>query len=223
MKIVAFVPIKMNNERLPGKNTKSFKNGKPLISYILETLEKVQGLDEIYVYCSNEVICKYMPKGIKFLKRDTYLDLSTTSFNEVMSTFVDKVDADYYILTHATAPFISVATFEKAIEAIKTGQYDSVLTVSELKEFMWKDDQPINYSPDAIPRTQDLEPYYCETCGMYMFSKELMQKENRRIGHRPYLLKVSKIEALDINEPIDFDICNAVYNMLLKEENNEEL
>ena len=90
-------------------------------------------------------------------------------------------------------------------------------TVSELKEFMWKDNQPINYSPEAIPRTQDLEPYYCETCGMYMFSKELMQKEHRRIGHRPYLIPVSKIEALDINEPIDFDICNAVYNMFLKE------
>lgn len=214
MKIVAFVPIKMNNERLPGKNVKAFDNGKPLISYILGTLKQVKGLDGIYVYCSNEKICDYIPDGVQFLEREPYLDLSTTSFNEVLSTFVEKVDADYYILTHATAPFISAATFEKAIEVIKSGEYDSALTVSELKEFMWKDNQPINYSPDAIPRTQDLEPYYCETCGMYMFSKELMQKENRRIGHRPYLLSVSKIEALDINEPVDFDICNAVYNMM---------
>jgi len=214
MKIVAFVPIKMNNERLPGKNVKAFDNGKPLITYILDTLKQVQGLDDIYVYCSNEQICDYIPEGIRFLEREPYLDLSTTSFNEVLSTFVEKVDADYYILTHATAPFISAGTFEKAIEVIKRGEYDSALTVSELKEFMWKNNQPINYSPVAIPRTQDLEPYYCETCGMYMFSKELMQKENRRIGHRPYLLPVSKIEALDINEPIDFEICNAVYNMM---------
>ena len=58
MKIVAFVPIKMNNERLPGKNTKSFDNGEPLIYYILDTLRKVNELDEIYVYCSSEEICK---------------------------------------------------------------------------------------------------------------------------------------------------------------------
>lgn len=217
MKIVAFVPIKMNNERLPGKNTKSFDNGEPLIYYILDTLRKVNGLDEIYVYCSNEEICKYIPEGIKFLKRDSYLDLSTTSFNKVLSTFAEKVKADFYILTHATAPFISAETFYKTIEIIKTGKYDSVLTVSELKEFLWKNNEPFNYSPEDIPRTQDLEPLYSETCGMYAYSRNLILNENRRIGHRPYLLNVSKIEALDVNEPIDFEICNAVYNIMNKD------
>ena len=46
-KIVAFVPLKLNNERLPGKNTKSFDNGKPLLSYILSSLTCVEGIDEI--------------------------------------------------------------------------------------------------------------------------------------------------------------------------------
>lgn len=44
MKTVAFIPIKMNNERLPGKNTKGFSNGRPLISYILETLNQTNGI-----------------------------------------------------------------------------------------------------------------------------------------------------------------------------------
>lgn len=214
MKIVAFVPIKMNNERLPGKNTKSFDNGEPLLTYILKTLKRVNELYGIYVYCSNEAICEYLPDGVEFLKRDEYLDLSTTSFNEVLSTFAEKIEADYYILTHATAPFISSDTFDKAISAIKSDEYDSALSVSELKEFIWKDNKPFNYSPESIPRTQDLEPLYCETCGMYVYSRELILKENRRIGHNPCLIPVSKIEALDINEPIDFEICNAVYNML---------
>lgn len=221
MKIVAFVPIKMNNERLPGKNTKSFDNGEPLIYYILNTLSKVKGLDEIYVYCSNDDICNFIPEKVKFLKREEYLDLSTTSFNEVLTTFSEKVEADYYILTHATAPFISKESFEKAIEIILTTDHDSVLTVSELKEFLWKDGKPFNYSPEKIPRTQDLESMYTETCGMYLYSRDLILKENRRIGHNPYLLKVSKIEALDVNEPIDFEICNAVYNALNKDVHNE--
>ena len=123
LKIVAFVPIKMNNERLPGKNTKSFCNGQPLIHYILSTLLKVEDLDEIYVYCSSTDICNYIPDGVKFLKRESYLDLSTTSFNEVLTTFAEKIEADYYILTHATAPFISAETFNKAIKVIKSGYY----------------------------------------------------------------------------------------------------
>ena len=43
------------------------------------------------------------------LSMHPYLDLSTTSFNEVLTTFAEKVDADVYILTHATAPFISAS------------------------------------------------------------------------------------------------------------------
>ena len=42
MKTVAVVPIKMNNERLPGKNTKCFDNGEPLIKYVLSSLSKVK-------------------------------------------------------------------------------------------------------------------------------------------------------------------------------------
>lgn len=33
----SFVPMKLNNQRLPQKNTKSFTNGKPLCHYILAT------------------------------------------------------------------------------------------------------------------------------------------------------------------------------------------
>ena len=36
MKVVALVPIKMNNERTPGKNTKRFHDGTPLIQCILK-------------------------------------------------------------------------------------------------------------------------------------------------------------------------------------------
>ena len=51
-KIVAIVPMKLNNQRLPQKNTKAFTNGKPLCYYILSKLLKIEKIDEVYVYCS---------------------------------------------------------------------------------------------------------------------------------------------------------------------------
>lgn len=210
MKTVAFIPIKMNNERLPGKNTKKFSNGRPLISYILETLKQTNGIDEIYVYCSNQSIQTYIPQGVKYLKRDEYLDKSTTSFNEVLKYFARDVESDIYLLTHATAPFISKESFEKGISAVKSGMYDSALTVEKLQEFLWKDGKPFNYNPSSIPRTQDLEPYYTETCGMYIYTSDLIKNEGRRIGHKPFLVEVSKIEACDINNPDDFLLANAI-------------
>lgn len=43
-KVVAFVPMKLNNERLPGKNTKAFKGGKPLLPTFLTHLQKLKVL-----------------------------------------------------------------------------------------------------------------------------------------------------------------------------------
>lgn len=217
MKVVSFVPIKLNNERLPGKNTKKFSNGRPLISYILETLLNVSSIDEIYVYCSSSEIEKYIPDGVNYLERDKYLDLSTTSFNEVLTSFAEKINADIYVLTHATAPFISKESVEKAIQAVKSGTYDSALSVKKVQEFLWKDGHPFNYDPEHIPRTQDLDPLYTETCGMYVYTSDLIKREKRRVGHTPYLVEVDEIEACDINNPNDFVIADAIARKIGKE------
>lgn len=210
MKFIALVPMKLNSERVKNKNIRKFDNGKPLCSYILNTLNEVNNLDDVYVYCSDERIKEYIPNGIKFLKRSSELDQSTTKINEVLKAFAIDVDANYYVLTHATAPFISKETIEKGIEIIKDGEYDSLFTVTKLQDFLWKDNKPFNYSLNSIPRTQDLEPLYEETCGLYIYSRDLILNEDRRIGDKPYLLEVSKIEALDIDTEDDFFISNAV-------------
>ena len=66
--IVAIMPIKLNNERLPGKNTMLLKD-KPLLLHSLETLNETKLLDKIYVCCSDSAICDYLPEYVEFLKR----------------------------------------------------------------------------------------------------------------------------------------------------------
>ena len=41
-------------------------------------------------------------------------------------------------------------------------------------------------------------------------------KYNRRLGVHPYIKEVDKIEAMDIDYPEDFDICNAIYKEMIK-------
>lgn len=211
--MVAFVPLKLNNERLPGKNTREIEPGKPLLHCILESL-RASTLDEIYVYCSSPEIVDLLPAGVKFLRRSERLDTSETKINEVMSAFAADVPADSYLMTHATAPFLSADSLNRAAEAVLSGRHDSALTVTRLQEFIWADGKPLNYDPVAIPRTQDLPPYYTETTGCYAYSSDLLLSQGRRVGDTPALIEVSKIEALDINEPIDFEIAQAVYRQL---------
>ena len=218
MKIVAIVPMKLNNQRLPQKNTKSFTNGKPLCYYILSTLLSIDKIDEVYVYCSNPDIKNFIPQGVKYLKRSENLDRDTTKMNEVLSCFANEVQADIYVMTHTTAPFVKANSIEKGIEKVCSGEYDSSFAAKKLQDFLWQDGKPYNYDLDNIPRTQDLDVIYEETSGFYIYKSDVITKLNRRIGDNPYIVEVSEIESVDIDEAEDFMIADAIYNHLYRKE-----
>ena len=217
MKIIAVVPMKLNNRRLPQKNTKPFTNGKPLCYYILNTLLKCKRISEVYVYCSNEEIKEFIPNGVKYLKRSETLDQDTTKMNEVLKAFASDVNSDIYVMTHTTAPFISVDSIEKGIEAVVNGDFDSSFAAKKLQDFLWKDGEAFNYNLSNIPRTQDLPVLYEETSGFYIYKKEVIQKMDRRIGINPFIVDVGEIESIDIDELEDFMIADAIYNFYYKD------
>ncbi|SDB55113.1 CMP-N-acetylneuraminic acid synthetase [Ruminococcaceae bacterium FB2012] len=217
MKITAVVPMKLNNRRLPQKNTKPFTNGSPLCRYILDTLLSIPEIDEVYVYCSDPAIKEYIPEGVKYLRRSESLDQDTTKMNEVLSCFAREVDADIYVMTHTTAPFISAGSVSKGLEAVRSGEYDSAFAAKKLQDFLWKDGTPFNYELDNIPRTQDLPALYQETSGFYIYRREIMTELGRRIGLKPKIVEIGEIESIDIDEEEDFLIADAVYNTLYKD------
>lgn len=210
MKTIAVVPIKLNSERCKNKNIKRFTKGMPLVYYILNTLLRVRKLDEIYVYCSSEEIISLLPPQVKFIKRDEYYDLPNVSFNDVLISFAKIVDADTYVLAHATSPFITPDSIERGIQAVNEDAYDSAFTVVRSNDFIWKDGKPLNYCLENIPRTQDLDEILIETCGLYVYTKNLLLTRHRRIGDNPFFIYVSKIEGWDINSDEDFKIADAI-------------
>ena len=161
-------------------------------------------------------IKKYIPSGVKYLKRSESLDQNTTKMNEVLKAFAKDVPADVYVMTHTTAPFISKESIEKGLDAVLSGEYDSSFAAKKLQDFLWKDGKPFNYELDNIPRTQDLEPLYEETSGFYIYNSSVITSLNRRIGEKPYIVEVNEIEAVDIDEKEDFQIADAIYNSLYK-------
>lgn len=215
MKTVAIVPMKLNNRRLPRKNTKCFTNGKPLCYYILSTLLTVKGINDVYVYCSNPDIQNFIPAGVKYIKRSESLDQDTTSMTEVLTCFTKEVPADIYVMTHTTAPFITKESIEKGLNAVLSGEYDSSFAAKKLQDFLWKDGTPFNYELNNIPRTQDLPPLFEETSGFYIYKKSVMSELNRRIGEKPFIVEVSEIESVDIDEPEDFMIADAIFNHII--------
>lgn len=212
MTTVAIMPIKLQNERLPGKNTKLLGD-KPLLQYELLSLQRTEMTDRICVYCSDEAVRPYLPEGVEFLQRPAYLDLPTANFSQIFENFMNTVDADIYVYAHATAPYISVETMRQCIEAVRSGEHDSAFCAVKIQDFLWKDGEPLNFDAANIPRSQDLAPIYRETSGVYVFTKEVFEKYHRRIGKNPFVKEVSFKEAVDINNPEDFALAEALLHI----------
>lgn len=203
MKIVSVIPIKMNNERLPGKNTKLLY-GRPLIHYVQQHLLAVSRIDERYVFCSDDAIQDFMLPGITYLRRPKYLDEPTSNFTQIFEEFMGRVPADVYVYAHATAPFIKRQTTVECLERVLSGEYDSAFCAVKIQDFLWCDGKPLNFDAEDLPRSQDLEPIYRETSGVYVFKRDMFLKHRRRIGENPFIKEVTFREAIDINTPVDF-------------------
>ncbi len=218
MRRVAFVPVKLNSERVPGKNIKCFDDGTALITHFLKTLVKVSELDDVYVYCSNEEIKKYMVPGTTFLKRPKFLDTNQATPQNIIESFMTEIDADVYAVCHCTSPFVKPERISECINKVCSEGYDSAFTGEKIQRLMWAQGEPLNFDAANIPRTQDLPIYYNEVSAGYVFKKETFLTLHRRIGVNPYICEVSGVECVDIDYPEDFEIANAIYMNLIRKE-----
>ena len=217
MKVVAMVPIKLNNQRTPGKNIRPFSDGTPLITVFLRTLLNVKEIDSIYVFCSNSEITEYLIDGVEFLERPKYLDTQEATPQDILSEFTDKISADIYIAAHCTSPFVTAEHISECIQKVECGEYDSAFTGERIQKLLWQNGEPMNFQADNVPRTQDLQLIYAEVSAAYVFKKEVFERLHRRIGLHPYICEVSGIECVDIDYPEDFELADAIYTNLIKQ------
>ena len=216
MKTVALIPIKMGSKRVPGKNIRPFFDGTPLMFFIQQACLDTKNIDEVYIYCSDDAVIPYVLPNVRYLKRPKFLDGDNVNANDIIREFIKTVDADIYVNAHTTSPFAKPETIEECVEKVASGEYDSSFCAEAIRTFMWENGKPINFDPSHFPRTQDLPLIYGETSIAYVFTKQSFLMHNRRLGTKPFIKEVSKIEAIDIDYPEDFDIANAIYREVIK-------
>lgn len=214
MRIVAVMPIKTDNERLPGKNTRDL-GGRPLLQHALGTLLGTRIFDRVYVYCSDASITQYLPGGAVFLERPAALDAPSSNFTQIFGRFMEEVSADVYAYAHATAPFISAHTVRQCVDAVVHGGYDSAFSAARVQDYLWAGGQPLNFDAADIPRSQDLEPVFRETSGIYVIPRGTFLRYRRRVGAKPFIREVGYKEAVDINCLEDFRLAEALLGACL--------
>ena len=209
--VTAFVTIRMNSTRLQDKNILPI-GGRPLVWRICETLLECKRVDDIYIYCSDRIILKYVPQSprLYFIQRDQRLDGDEVTMHDIYDAFTTEVKSDVYVAALATAPFITAGSIDNGVRAITEDSYDSAFSVRRMQTFCWYDGSPVNYRLNQVPRTQVIKPLFIETCGFYAFRNEVWHRHKSRIGSNPYLVEVGHKEAIDIDTLEDYEFAQLV-------------
>jgi N-acylneuraminate cytidylyltransferase len=92
--------------------------------------------------------------------------------------------------------------------------HDSINTASLIKKHLWLGDRPINYDPMNRPNTQLLPYIFALNYAINIISRYHMLEYSDFIGRNPKLFVVPDIEAIDIDTPEDWQMAEALYNVL---------
>jgi CMP-N-acetylneuraminic acid synthetase len=216
--VVALLPMKAHSERVSGKNFRDFA-GKPLYRWILDTLLSLPEVDMVVINTDARPILEARnPIGsARILIRDRKPELcgDQVSMNLILADDIAQIAAETYLMTHATNPLLQAETIRAAVSAFEKakaeGQADSLFTVRKFQtRFYRADGSAVNHDPKNLIRTQDLEPWYEENSNLYIFTPESFAATGARIGARPVLFEMPKIESIDIDDDGDWAIAEAI-------------
>ncbi len=210
--------MKSNSERVPNKNMRSF-DGAPLYHAVMKSLLASKYINNVAINTDSEVIAKDAKENfgdrVIIINRPKEIQGDFVSMNDIIEYDLSQLKGEHFLQTHSTNPLLRAETIDKAIEKYFEGldEFDSVFGVTKVQtRFYDKDAKPINHNPQELLRTQDLEPLYEENSNFYIFSKEAFANaDKKRIGLKPQIFEVNKLEAVDIDEPEDFKLAELLH------------
>jgi len=213
MKLAALVPMRHHSQRVPGKNYRPLA-GKPLFQHILETLQAVPEIETVMVDTDSEPVMDGVRRlfpNVKLIQRPEHLRADDVPMNEILLHDTAQVQADFYLQTHSTNPLLKPETISRGIKTFLADypKYDSLFSVTRWQtRLYWKDGRAINHNPLELLQTQDLPPVYEENSCLYLFTRENLERKKHRIGDKPLMFEIPRLEAVDIDEEADFQIAD---------------
>lgn len=208
LSVVAFVPMRHDSERVPGKNYRLF-DSRPLFHHIVDTLLAVERITQVVIDTDSPTVKQQVDAvfpTVRIIDRPEHLLGGDTPMTDVLRYDATVVESDWYLQTHTTNPLLRVDTVERALDALESddGSHDSLFSVTRLQTRLYDHaGAAINHDPAVLLRTQDLPPVYEENSNLYVFSADQIAG-GRRMGDRPLLFEIDPLEAVDIDEEHDF-------------------
>jgi CMP-N-acetylneuraminic acid synthetase len=215
MKTIAIIPARGGSKRLPNKNT-MLLGGIPLIAHSIN-FAKENHIDKIVVSTDDAFIKEIaLHYGAEVMDRPSALATDTSPTIDTLKQVMENVTGhyDYVVLLQPTNPLRPKNLLQEALQRIKKGNFNSLMTVSKNEQKFGKitNDKFVPFNYAIGQRSQELEPLYYENGLLYIAKKQLIL-EGKLLGENHFPLIVNHPFAnVDIDTQEDMDYANFLIN-----------
>ena len=222
MKINVFLPCKKTSTRVRNKNKRPFANIRfGLVKIKLDQLIRAKLVNKIYLSTNDNKIISFVKKLknkkiIVHTRKDHSLSQSSTMTQKLITHAIKVIPDGHILWTHVTSPFVSSRIYDEVIKKYKSSlrkSYDSLMSVTKIKGFIWDDKKSINYNYNKIkwPRTQDIKPLNKINSAIFINSRENYIKYKNRLGKKPFMFELKRYYGLDIDDVEDFYLAEFLF------------
>lgn len=223
MKVNVFLPCKKNSTRVKNKNKRRFaKVDNSLIKIKLNQLINAKLIDKIYLSTNDHQIIKLAKKLnnkkiIIHSRVDSSLSKNSTMTQKLIKHAMEIIPRDHILWTHVTSPFVDSKMYDKAIKTYRNMikmKYDSLMTVTKIKGFVWDEKKSLNYnySKTKWPRTQEIKSLNKINSAIFLSSRLNYTKYNNRIGKKPFMFELPRFLGVDIDDIEDFYLAEFLFS-----------
>ena len=229
MKKIAIITARGGSKRIPRKNIKPFL-GKPIIAYSIEIALESGLFDEVMVSTDdNEIadISKEYGANVPFYRSEKNSDdFSTTPdvILEVLDSYKELgFNFEIGCCIYPTAPLISIKNIKTSMNRLMKNSLDCVFPALKFSYpiqralFIDENEKIQMLNPNYYrTRSQDLDVFYHDAGQFYWFNTSKFLQKRKLWTDNCEIIKISEIEAQDIDNDTDWAIAEIKYKLLNK-------
>lgn len=209
--------MRAGSQRIPNKNIRPIANYRyGLLEIKLRQLVQCECFEIILIDTDIEQIEEIVDKldlgceKLRIERRPAEFAANNTTTDELIAYVLKKVESEQFAWTHVTSPFFTAAHYKSFMQAFDElgDEFDSLMTVNVLREFLWNDSGPLNYdrSKQRWPFTQLIDPVMVINSAAFAIRTDVAIEVQDRIGRRPSFFRCDDRSGFDIDWQDQFEL-----------------
>jgi YrbI family 3-deoxy-D-manno-octulosonate 8-phosphate phosphatase len=215
-RILAIIPARGGSKGIPRKNLRVIA-GKPLLAYSIEQAKSIPAITRVIVSTDDiEIAQSAQLYGAEVIMRPAEISHDTASSESALLHVLNSLrehehyEPDLVVFLQATSPLREPHDIQRAIDIFLADGADSLLSVSPMNGFLWRNTgtefSSFSYDFKTRPRRQDAPEDLVENGSIYIFKPWVLHELNNRLGGKIVFYRMSNLDYFQIDEPDDLEL-----------------